>query len=574
MPFKISMMNDWLACFGFDKRLVSTQSVVRVSCDDIIVFESGECRFPNDRLMTETDRLVIVLDGLILNLKELLDAHHAADLKQLVEMRWAACPERFFNDFRGPFTGLVYDKIRHKAVVFTNQTGDSAVFCYEKENLRVFSSNFDLLSRFLRENRLPVSFNPKAAHWMLTFGFLIDDATFISEVRRLCAGKATNMENGRWKEYCYHRFETETLKIAENEAIEQIDSLFRMAVKRCFDKDLDYGYTHHLADMSAGMDSRMTNCIAKALGYDNITNISYSQTGSEEAILSAKASALFGNELIFRPLDDHDFIFDIDKLTRENFGTYLYCGITGGERLLASLDFDNFGAEHTGQLGDIAIGTFVKSNSNLVNPDLVRLSHRIPLNSDYDPNAAQFENLDLYSLYTRGFQGAMSSWFIRKRFTFALSPFTDVDFMGFCYSLPLAYRRNHNLYWKWVQSHYPMALEVKTSRKHVPVTTFDKTIDLSKRAIHKAEKMTRTALFDLGLTKSRVSSVSSMNPYDYWFDTDPAMREFFNAYYSSHITLFDDMPDLKADIKTMFDSPAMLDKLMALTVLSARSVFF
>ena len=273
--------------------------------------------------------------------------------------------------------------------------------------------------------------------------------------------------------------------------------------------------------------------------------------------------------MIFEPLDNHEFVYDIDELLKGQFGTYLYSGITGGARLLAKLDFNQFGTEQTGQLGDIAIGTFVKTPSIAVDPEAVRLSHRLPL--QYDPNTESFANQDLYSLYTRGFMGAMSSWFIRKQYTFALSPFTDVDFMNFCYSLPIAMRRNHNLYWKWVERYYPEALSVPTSRKHVPTTTTQKAVALASKAFHKGQKISRKMLFKAGLVPSRVNPKSTMNPYEYWYDTDPRMREFFDTYYKNHIDLLSDKSELRRDVETLFYSNIMLEKLMALTVLGMAS---
>ena len=534
-------MNDWLACF---------------KDNTLNVKEFGECRFQHDHLMVDTGTETVVVDGLILNQKELYEQYQTDDFFQLVLKMRQSDEDTFFKGFRGPFTGLFFDKDTGNAVVFTNQTGDSAVFYFLSDNIQIFSSNFSILLNYLKENQIAVSLDEKASHWMLTFGYLIDDATFANEIKRLRAGKALYLENGVWKEKRYHKFCSKDLQITEDEAITKIDKLFRQAVKRCFDKDLEYGYKRHLADMSAGMDSRMVNCVAKAIGYVPITNISYSQTGSEEEVLSKKAAALFGNEMFFSALDAHEFVFDIDELLRGNFGTYLYTGITGGARLLASLDFSGFGAEQTGQLGDIAIGTFVKTDDNAVNPDAVRLSHKLPL--QFDPNPEQFENLDLYSLYTRGFMGAMSSWFIRKHYTFALSPFIDVDFMEYCYSLPVAMRRGHNLYWKWVKKYYPEALQVPTSRKPVPAVL---------KLYRKGLKAWRKVFFKIGLAKSRVRSDSSMNPYEYWYDTDPKMRAFFDGYYQENIGFIKGNERLAKDVETLFNSTVVLEKIMALTVL-------
>ena len=551
-------MNDWIARFEPHA--------------DPIVMESGNCRFQHDHLNINNEQCTVVVDALILNQKTLLEQYHADNLLQLVMTMRQAKPKDYFNDFRGPFTGLYYDKMTRQAEVFTNQTGDSAVFYYVNNQVQVFSSNFSLLVDYLKANHLSLRFDEKAAHWMLTFGYLIDEATYIQEIKQLTAGKALYLDEGQWEVKRYHCFRPDTVQVTEDEALEQLDTLFRQAVKRCFDKDLEYGYREHLADMSAGMDSRMVNCVAKALGYTNITNISYSQTGSEEERLSKQASARFGNAMVFEPLDDHAFVFDIDALIRSGFGIYLYSGITGGARLLSRVDFNRFGVEHTGLLGDVVVGgTYMRGDEAGINVDALRLSRLLPLRYDFNPD--KIESQELYGLYTRGFKGIMASWFIRKQFTFALSPFLDVDFLGFCYALPSAMRRNHHLYWKWVERYYPEALTIPSSRKRVPHNLSQRGIDFGNRAFHKALKIGRKLMFKVGLTDSRVRSDSSMNPYEYWYDTDPEMREFFDTYYREHIGLLDSHECIQQEVSILYNKGSVWERLMALTVLGAMEVF-
>lgn len=551
-------MNDWIARFEPNA--------------DPIIIETGNCRFEHDHLNIDNEQCITVVDALILNQKTLFEQHHTDDFLQLVLTLRNERPKDYFNDFRGPFTGLFFDKLTRKAEVFTNQTGDSAVFYYLSEHLQVFSSNFSLLVDYLKENRQSLHFDEKAAHWMLTFGYLIDDATYIQEIKQLTAGKALYLEDGRWEVKRYHSFRSDPINITEDEALERLDALFRQAVQRCFDKDLEYGYREHLADMSAGMDSRMVNCVAKTLGYGRITNISYSQTGTEEERLSKQASAWFGNSMFFEPLDDHAFVFDIDDLVRSGYGIYLYSGITGGAQLLSRIDYSRFGTEHTGLLGDVVVGgTYMRGGETGINVDALRLSHLLPLRYDFNPEG--FEGQEFYGLYTRGFKGIMASWFIRKKYTFALSPFLDVDLMSFCYSLPSEMRRDHHLYWEWVERFYPEALAVPSSRKRVPHTLPQQGFDLSNRAFHKALKAGRKLMFRLGLTDSRVRSDSSMNPYEYWYDTDLKMREFFDRYYRDHIDLLNNHALIKQEVDQLYNKGNVWDRLMALTVLGAVEVF-
>ena len=233
--------------------------------------------------------------------------------------------------------------------------------------------------------------------------------------------------------------------------------------------------------------------------------------------------------------------------------------------MLSKIDFSRYGTEQTGLMGDGVIGgSYIKHDVFDENVESLRLAHILPLR--YNPNSENHDN-GVYGLYTRGFMGIMASWFNRKQYTFALSPFLDVDLIEFCFSLPSGMRRHHNLYWEWVRKYHPEALEVPTSRHHEPVTTFEKTMDLVSYVFHKGLRVIRKTLFKLGFVKSRSRSDSSMNPYEYWYDTDSEMRAFINDYYDQKISLIAENKVLTKEVETLFNSRIVLEKLMALTVL-------
>ena len=136
-----------------------------------------------------------------------------------------------------------------------------------------------------------------------------------------------------------------------NEAIELIDQGFRKAVKRCFDKDTEYGYKYHLVDLSGGLDSRMTTWVAHDMGYRNIVNICYSQSTSLDCQYAKDVAHFLGNQFYVKYLDEASFVREVEEVTKKNFGMGYYAGITGGNQFLKFLNFRVLGLEHTGQLG-------------------------------------------------------------------------------------------------------------------------------------------------------------------------------------------------------------------------------
>ena len=65
-----------------------------------------------------------------------------------------------------------------------------------------------------------------------------------------------------------------------------------------------------------------------------------------------------------------------------------------------------------------------------------------------------------------------------------------------------------------------------------------------------------------------------MNPFDYWYDTIPEMREFVHGYYSDTISLLSGYPETLDRVKALIDSPKAMDKMLALTVLGAAKAYF
>ncbi len=376
--------------------------------------------------------------------------------------------------------------------------------------------------------------NCKAIEYMLTFGYMIDNSTFACEIQRLLPGELISYMDGQIDIDAYYRLDNSpTIECSIDEAVEMIDECFRKAVSRCFDKDIEYNYSYHLADMSAGLDSRMVSWVAKDLGYKNITNISYSQSTSDERIIASEVARFLGNDFLHQQLDDANFIYDVEEIVKMNSGAAYYVGITGGNRLLSRINFNRYGLEHTGQLGDVVVGTFAKTKEH--KPVAINSKRNsLTLQIDYDDTAMKekFNNNEQYNIYTRGFLGALSSHLIRKNYTYAVSPFIDVDFMNLCFSLPLEYRINHTLYFKWIERKYPLAFSLPSSRKrkkNMPVV-----LKISYRNLISALHFCQNKLIDSGIIAQKVSS-NHMNPFEFWYQTNNEIMKFIDEYYEESI---------------------------------------
>ncbi|SDL28543.1 asparagine synthase (glutamine-hydrolysing) [Clostridium cochlearium] len=527
-------MNRWLVIKNnnpiMEQNLESFSNNKVIIKDNFKLYYKLDGRFSKDQIFCEDQNYLIVVDGVILNLSELMKKYNTNNIKMTVIEMYKKNGEEFFNELRGPFCGFFYDSVKNKIICFPNQTGDAPIFSYEDENIWLVASDFNYIVSFLKENSINYIFNEIAAKYMLTFGYMIDDSTFIKEIKRITAGKYLINDGNKLIEKTYHMFKNKSIDVSFDEAIELIDKAFRKAIKRCFEKDLEYGYQYHLVDMSAGLDSRMTNWVAKDMGYSKIFNISYGQFNSDEHKIACLVSNLLNNELIHKKLDDTAFIYEIDEIIKYNYGLALFCGITGGKQLLESLNYNKFGLEHTGQLGDVIIGSFSKVlNHEKPNINSYRYSELLSIN--FENNIVEnYDNQELYNLYSRGFLGALSTHIIRRNYTYTVSPFLDVDFLSLCLSIPLKYRVNHKLYWAWVDKKYPNAGKIPSTRKRQNVNLYEKVKSLPGRTVKKAQRESLKVLSKLHIV-NHAFSPNNMNPFEYWYDTDSNLRNFISEYY-------------------------------------------
>ena len=63
-----------------------------------------------------------------------------------------------------------------------------------------------------------------------------------------------------------------------------------------------------------------------------------------------------------------------------------------------------------------------------------------------------------------------------------------------------------------------------------------------------------------------------MNPTEYWYSTNPSLRETFESYYSAHISLLNHHPSLMNDAQRLFTEGNCLEKTQVLTLLAAMKL--
>lgn len=556
-------MQGWLCC-----RNINCVSLVRDAgrveiMGDCLLYSNMDNKFYNDTIKTQTG---FFLEGYILNKRELVEEAGADN--------WECAYEKLIIknciplELRGSFSGFCLNEDGSKCF-FVDHLGSKVLYYYGNEDKFIVSTRLEWITKVLLDNHLEYHYDEQAARYMLTYGFMLDDSTFISEVKRILPGNKIIYDKNKFVVEEYYTFSIkQATDMSENEAIQMIDATFRKAIKREFEKDKEYGYKH-LVDLSGGLDSRMVTWVAHDLGYVKQTNFSYCKFGYLDFKISSNIAKDLKHEYYFKALDDFQWIYSIEDILRLNNGAALYSGITGGKDFLSNFDSKQFGIEHTGMIGDVIISCFAKDEvSAYEKPRFGTNQHSNLLNYEFsDEILDKYENQEIFDIYTRGFLGAMSTYAIRQNYFEVASPFLDVDFMETCFSIPIKYRAKHNIYLKWINRYYKDAANygwekwagVKPKKELVLVRDGVFALRKFKRIFRKL------AGYEI---------CDNMNPIDYWYANDKQAQVFFEQYYHDNINTKCFSDELRNDITKLFKEGTASEKTQVLTVLGMAKLYF
>lgn len=553
----------WIAFWG--KRLHLPEQIrgkVLELNNDLTLIDCCLHKFPYDEISIEEDEKYYWLDGFIVNKLELI--------KENVSLNWQGAfieetkREDFPNRFRGGFSGFISDE--DSISLFNDHVGNHAVYYYCNKGILICSTRVYYILELLKYNEIKVQFSVKAAQYMLEQGYMLDDSTFITEIKRVLPGQRIRILKDGSKEITqYYSIDNSHVKqdMTEEEAVESIDKYFRQAVKREFEKDREYGY-EHLVDLSGGLDSRMVSWVAHDMGYKDQVNMTHCKDGYLEFTIAQKIAIALKHDFSYMPMNDFKWYCDADELARKNNGASLYSGISKGKRHFQILDKQRFAINHTGMVGDVIVGSFFKNPQEGYMPPngSEGWSYSNKLHYDVsDKILHNYSNKELYLLYLRGLLSAQTSYFTIQTYYETSSSFLDVDFLEAALSIPLHLRCGHYIYFRWLEKKYPEAAEFGWE-KWKGLTPKVKNMKKASYWIKCWRKINRFK------TKVLKYEPQHTHPTDYWYKKDKKIQRWAEQYFNDRIGLLSEYPDLLKDVKLLFMEGRSLEKTQALTVLA------
>lgn len=523
-------------------------------------------KFPLDEIFVSDGERLSFLDGYVYNKRDFISPEGYHDWQKSFVVSMEKDVAAHLQKLRGAFCGYSYEKETGNITIYTDQVSNKALYYYVEGDKWILSNYVDLIVRVLRANNIMCYFNPVAAQYMLTYGYMLDDSTFVTQIHRLLPGHYGEISERGVRLFRYYEIPCCEEEMSEAAAVERIDAAFRQAVLREFSKDKEYGY-RHLVDLSGGLDSRMVTWVAHELGFQDQINIAYSRLDYLDHKISAQVAMALKHEYLYKPMDDLTWMYDVDEMTCKNNGAAVCLGLTGGNRLLRALDKDAFGIEHTGMVGDAIVSTFYEDKGlSCQSPvfGLNRYSDRLQYSFD-EKILTQYKTQEIFALATRGLLGAQSSYIIRQNYFETGSPFLDVDFLAAVMAVPFEYRKQHHIYLEWIAAKYPGAASFVWEKWGVR----PKESEIYKRKIKTTGRLAAGYLQKTFHKPGR----SSMNPMDYWYQNDANVRKYLETLYEERIGNPLLPEELRQDMKRIYAEGNFTEKQQVLTVLAAIHLY-
>lgn len=542
-------------------------------CIDISKFPKGIFgrhsvnKFQRDKIFKKIGKNLISTDGIILNSNHLLRQYGTKELGELILQLYTKYNWKLVDKLRGNFCGFIYSEDK-KLIVFTDHLASKPIYYfYNKEsNVMIFSSELKVVVEGMNKLGFTPHLDIQSAYCLLSFGFMLKDSTLVEEIKKLPPGNVLLYENSQiiLKEY-YKLSCKPYIEDSEEEIIKELDTKFKEAVKLEYQKDLEYGYSH-IATLSGGLDSRTNVAYAKKLGFDNIICLNFSESDYLDEKIAKKICRENHFGFLFYALDNGDYLFkNINDIISSNDGLVLYSGAAHLYNSLRHISFQDYGLVHTGQIGDVTVGSYIRNKKhNIIDSKVLnRTAHSTKLlnkiKNPEDKNHFNYENDELFVFYEYCINGVFNGYRMIEQFTEFSSPFLHVDFLDYVMRIHPKYRYKQEIYLKWINKSIPKFTKyiwekygVSPNNSPFFIETYFKLRTPIRKINHKLNQRH-----------------SSMNPYEYWWKNNRSLQKNLNFIYKENLKFLEKYPALLDDNKYLFEKGTLREKTQVITLLNA-----
>ena len=548
---------------------------------DFVAYNHMIEKFSQDKIFYNSERFFIILDGVIINKKELIQLYKEDNWTNCVIKLYEEYGDVFFSQFRGSFSGIIKDKHSKRTIVFSDHIGSKILYYIKGKESFFVTSFMPNTYSYMKDNSLHYSMSHEGAYMLLCHGYMLDDMTICDQVKRIFPGHYLVLENDILsdKEFC--KFSNKAINLSIRDSVELLDSYFCKACKKEFDKDRECSY-EHIANLSGGLDSRMTSLVADELGYKKQLNVTFSQSGYWDELIPRKITEDYCHDWIFKNLDSGRWLLDFEDIINTTGGNVLYYGQAHGNSLFSLLDTSRHGILHTGQLGDVFVGrTYAgePSNGDFAPYTILDRAYSSKFIGKLSNYKLKFEhdNREIGIIYNRGFNGMNNGIVCIYDKMETYSPFLDIDFIRTSLSLPVIWQNKNSVYNAWIELMHPNFLKYgwESLNGH---RINEKRIRLFGRELYKDEwkGLFLDKLLNLIGKKHKLQNNKekhSMNPISYYINHYPYLNSKLDYYFKENINFIQDV-ELKNDLMQLYNWGNGTEKTQAITLVATNKMYF
>lgn len=526
-------------------------------------------KFKDDKVFQDDNRYFIAIDGAILNLKQLLNHYAQKNTFELIRYLFEKNGSDFINELKGSFSLVLFEKLTNSLVIFTDITTSKPIYYhYNSETSEFyFASNAYHLAMMLKENAIKLTVNKFAFYSVAAYGYVYGNHHFTNEIKKIRGGEFIRFDsnNGINIQSYFKLHSFPQTKLTPLQLIGRLDEYFEEAIDLQFSKNEDNDY-RQLCNLSGGLDSRMTTCIGHFMGYKDIDAITFSASGYWDEIISKQITSKFRfNHRIFT-ISDNSFLKEFEKSIKITGGLLSYYVTNQVFELYDNMDFKDYGILNSGHVGDAIVGNTLHKFTNhfkygLVQPSYMNNYSQIEEELNHEHSINETLELSRFNNHVNNF--TMQGVQFTSIFAETVSPFLYRDFIAFCLRIPLAFRNNHKLYYKWIASCYPQL------GKFYYEKTKKRTLNISYKNLRNVhDNVYKLYLKSKGLKLKH----NALLPYEKWRHEN-SLENYLTKIFFEKLNLIDDH-NLQADLDMQFKSKNFQIKLKALHALLTYELYF
>jgi asparagine synthase (glutamine-hydrolysing) len=218
--------------------------------------------------------------------------------------------EELPSALEGPFALAVWDPAKNTLLLARDRVGERPLFYIEREDEVTFATELSALARDLEGD---LTLDREALAYYLRFGRFPAPTSPFRAVRKVAPSEVVIFKGREKLRRAYWHWPIGT-ELKKTPSIEGFDTIFREAVRRQTDCDVDYGLF-----LSGGVDSSLVAAVERSLRPGKSTRaytVRFDEASFDESSGAAEVAEILGLEHIVVPVAAIDFPAKIRELVR------------------------------------------------------------------------------------------------------------------------------------------------------------------------------------------------------------------------------------------------------------------